>query len=95
MRQLLDAFKMFEYYNPNPDGSDNNDCVIRALTKILNKSWEDVYWELAELGFLMHDMPSVNKVWDECLLASGRMTQEQFNQLSNMAQQFQGFMGKR
>lgn len=38
---------MFEYYNPNPDGSDNNNCVIRTLTKILNKSWEDVYWELA------------------------------------------------
>ena len=31
----------------------------------------------------------------QSLLASGRMTQEQFNQLSNMAQQFQGFMGKR
>ena len=31
----------------------------------------------------------------QSLLASGRMTQEQFNQLSNMAQQFQGFLGKR
>lgn len=62
---------MFEYYNPNPNGSDNNDCVIRALTKILDKSWEDVYWELAELGFLMHDMPSVNKVWDEYLRRYG------------------------
>lgn len=31
----------------------------------------------------------------QSLLASGRMTQEQFNQLSNMAQQFQGLLGKR
>lgn len=31
----------------------------------------------------------------QSLLTSGRMTQEQFNQLSNMAQQFQGLLGKR
>ena len=29
------------------------------------------------------------------LLDSGQMTQEQFEQLSQMAQQFQGFMGKK
>lgn len=31
----------------------------------------------------------------EQLLASGQMTQEQFNQLSQTAQQFQRFLGKR
>ena len=37
---------MFIQYNPNPEGKSTGDCVIRALTKALNKSWEQVYVEL-------------------------------------------------
>lgn len=55
------------YYNPNPLKLSVGDCVIRAISLILNKSWEQTYIELTDLGFTMYDMPSSNRVWSELL----------------------------
>lgn len=57
---------LYKYYNPNPvrSHSDKGDCVIRALTKALNKTWDCVYWELCELGYSMGDWGNSNYVWD-------------------------------
>lgn len=41
---------MLVYYNPNPTGEQVDDCVVRALTKVLDKSWETVYWDLCHEG---------------------------------------------
>ena len=30
----------FIYYNPNPQDSHVGDCVIRAVTKATNSTWE-------------------------------------------------------
>ena len=54
---------MFRYYNPNPNGSNIGDCVVRALSKALNQSWDETYLDLMELGFEIKDMPSSNYVW--------------------------------
>lgn len=63
---------MYVHYNPNPRGvSRSGDCVIRALSKAMDKSWEDVYIELSVLGFEMGDMPSSNNVWAEYLITNG------------------------
>ena len=37
--------KLYQYYQPNTkDLKDNyGDCVIRALTKVMNKSWMEVF----------------------------------------------------
>lgn len=51
------------HYNPNPKKNLVGDCVIRGISKLTDKSWEDVYMDIALQGFMMHDMPSSNNVW--------------------------------
>ena len=59
-----------EYLN-NPFGLRVGDCVIRAISKALDKSWEETYIELCLLGYIMGDLPSSNKVWDSYLNTQG------------------------
>lgn len=47
------------------------DCVIRAISKATNKSWEDIYIELCLLGYIMGDLPSSNRVWGNYLKTKG------------------------
>jgi hypothetical protein len=54
---------MYKHYNPNEQNPSGSDCVIRALTKALNKSWDDVFLELCVYGFKYKEMPSVNSIW--------------------------------
>ena len=56
----------FEYFNPNPDAKtfksgkpkfwNRRDDVIRAICKVTNKSWADVYKELFEISVSYNDM---------------------------------------
>ena len=63
---------MYVYYNPNPRGMTSaGDCVIRALSIAVNKTWEEVYLELSMLGYRIGDMMSANHVWDEFLRSYG------------------------
>jgi hypothetical protein len=62
---------MYSHYNPNPHGKRVGDCVVRALSKATNKSWEETYIELCLLGYIMGDLPSSNKVWDSYLNTQG------------------------
>ena len=57
--------------NPNPYGSYVGDCVIRAISIAEDKSWHDIYINLAIQGFKMGDMPSSNRVWNEYLKSKG------------------------
>lgn len=58
-------------FNPNPDGNRVGDCVIRAISKALDISWDQVYAELAIQGFMMKNMPSSNNVWGSYLKSKG------------------------
>ena len=58
-------------WNPNPMGKHVGDCTIRAITKSLDKSWEDAYCGIALYGFIMRDMPSNNGVWGAYLKRQG------------------------
>ena len=58
-------------YNPNPVRKLVGDCVIRAISKCLNKDWEDTYLAVAMKGYVMHDMPSSNDVWGTYLMENG------------------------
>ena len=62
---------MYKYYNPNPLGKRVGDCVIRAISIILSKTWEDTYMDLAMMGLKMCDMPSSNAVWGAYLRSLG------------------------
>lgn len=62
---------MYVYYNANPSGKATGDCVIRAISFITGKSWEQVYMELAIEGLAHHDMMDTNSIWDEYLRKEG------------------------
>lgn len=62
---------MWINYNPNPEKRNGSDCVYRALSKALNQTWEDTYWDLAVLGAEMGDAPIANHVWAEYLKENG------------------------
>lgn len=62
---------MFRPYNPNPTGKNVGDCTVRALTKGLGRSWEEIYAALALQGYLMGDLPSANAVWGAYLRQQG------------------------
>lgn len=54
---------MYRQYNPNSCGIKTGDCTVRAISKLLDKEWDEVYIGLCIQGFLMCSMPSTNSVW--------------------------------
>jgi hypothetical protein len=62
---------MYSYYNANPYKIRVGDCVIRAISKALNQSWEDTYIDLTIQGYLLGDLLSSNAVWDAYLKGKG------------------------
>lgn len=51
------------YYNPNPISARVGDCVVRAVSKAMDCSWETAYIGLSAEGMSLYDMPSANYVW--------------------------------
>lgn len=62
---------MFVQYNPNPLGKMTDDCVIRAVSRIMDEPWEKAYTSLCLQGLEMCDLPNNNAVWGEYLLQNG------------------------
>ena len=62
---------MYIHANPNPVGKYVEDCVIRAISIATNRSWDDVFVHICIQGYLMKNMPSVNKVWGAYLTSIG------------------------
>ncbi|MBQ0112409.1 MAG: hypothetical protein KBT03_04685 [Bacteroidales bacterium] len=58
---------MYQNYNANPIARRSDDCTVRAISKLLDKSWEDVYCSLCDYGLMNFDMPSSNYVWGQYL----------------------------
>ena len=62
----------YKYYNPNKRyKNDRGDCVIRAISKAMNQSWDKTYVELCLEGYLMGDWGDSNQVWDSYLRGCG------------------------
>ena len=40
----------FIYYNANPFNNQISDCVIRALSKVTGRTWNEVYEEVSDLA---------------------------------------------
>ncbi len=53
----------YKFFNPNPSGKRVGDCVVRAIAKLTRQDWLTVYWNIAEQGAMLFDMPSSNNVW--------------------------------
>ena len=46
---------MWVEYNPNPIDIRVGDCVIRAISKVLDQDWEKTFIDLCVQGFMMCD----------------------------------------
>ena len=62
---------MWIQQNPNPLGQHVGDCVIRALSIVLDQSWVKTYLEVCIQGLLLANMPSCNNVWGAYLRSKG------------------------
>lgn len=61
----------YVFSNPNPEKNLVGDCVIRAISIVMGREWEDVYIDVVLQGFMMKDMPSSNAVWGSYLHRMG------------------------
>lgn len=41
---------MYVYYNANPNDRHISDCVVRSLSVLTNRTWNDVFDELSDLA---------------------------------------------
>ena len=62
---------MYIPYNPNPANRKTDDCVIRAVAKVLDIPWEKAYISLAVKGLETYDLPNANNVWGSLLRDNG------------------------
>lgn len=62
---------MFIAVNPNPLQKSTGDFVIRAISILLDKSWDKVYTGLCVYGYMMKDWGSSNELWDKYLIDNG------------------------
>lgn len=63
--------RMWIEYNPNPQGKNVGDCVVRAISKALDLPWEKTYILLCVEGLMRADLPSSNNVWSKFLKSKG------------------------
>ena len=62
---------MYRFYNPNPCGKAVGDCVIRAVSKLENLTWEQAFIFICVFAYVHCDMPSSNAVWSAYLKSRG------------------------
>lgn len=60
---------MFKYYNKNPYGRHIEDCVIRSLSLLTNRNWDEMYQELAyyssQYGYMTDNVEFVEDYLDD------------------------------
>lgn len=61
----------WKQYNSNPRRNRVGDCTVRAISKAMNRDWEEIFVGLTAYGFMMCDMPSANNVWGRYLKING------------------------
>ena len=59
------------YENKNPFNHRVGDCVIRAIAKVLNMSWDDVAIDLSMMMVTKKDIITSNSLWGEYLALNG------------------------
>ena len=59
------------FYNPNPKIRRTDDCVIRAICKLIDKDWYYVYTQLCLQGFIGCDWGNCNEIWSSYLRKIG------------------------
>lgn len=67
------ASRNYKYYQPNEkDLKDNyGDCVIRALTKVMSKTWTQVFDDLIPYAKRLQCMPNGKQCYESYLKENG------------------------
>lgn len=64
-RKIPNDTIFFHYYNANPKDKRTTDCVYRALSVAMDKTWKDVMMEMTEMackyGYVPSDITLINK----------------------------------
>lgn len=71
LRRKQHKIMSYKYLNLNPGQQDTGDCVVRAISVLMNQSWAWTYFMICLQGFLLYQMPSTNTVWGEYLYHNG------------------------
>lgn len=61
----------YKFFMNNPCGFRTGDCAVRAVSKVLNMSWDEAFDILVNTAKLRCDMPNSNAVIDEVLSDHG------------------------
>ena len=61
-QQKYPETKTFHFYNANYKNRIAGDCVIRAISTAMNKPWEVVFREMADLGLKKGYMPNDDQI---------------------------------
>lgn len=67
----------FTYFNANPSNRHTDDCVIRALATALDKTWDEVFRDLAAIGIKYHFPMNMKNVYTKYLKSLGYDIQKQ------------------
>lgn len=70
-KSLVNDIMSYQYFNYNPVKKNTGDCVIRAISVLMDQSWMWTYLMVCLQGFLMCEMPSTNTVWGAYLYNNG------------------------
>ena len=62
---------MWKRYNPNPQGLQTIDCVVRAISAVTGWPWDKTHKVLSDKSRNMGDMPSSDRVWHDLLRELG------------------------
>lgn len=62
---------MYIHLNTNPLNKSTGDCIIRALSVLLNKSWDSIYCTLCTYGFKLKEWGNSAPVWESYLKDMG------------------------
>lgn len=65
LRQKYPDTDTFHFHNANPKGKITPDCSIRAISTVLNQTWEQTLREMTELsiktGYFINENKCINK----------------------------------
>ena len=68
----------FIFHNENPKNSlSAADCVVRAIAKGTNQTWDQVFKSLFEIAFKLKDSPNTKKTYGKYLKDIGYIMQKQ------------------
>lgn len=67
----------FKFYNANPKGLYTSDCVVRAISTVLNQSWEQTLIEMTQIGLKICRVFNDNKTIEVYMETKGWIKNKQ------------------